>query len=375
MSWYEVQSQIKDGEADIFVYDEIGLFGVSANQLIAEVQALKPQRINLHINSPGGSIYDGWAMYTYLKSHAAPVTTYIDSSARSMAGVVAMSGDEVVMLEGSLLHMHLPGVSGWINENVEGLEDLVKELRKMDGLIRAMYQRRTGASDAQLAEWFKGDTYFTPEEALRHGLIDRIAERTRLVACDGRWNPRNYSSSAAAGADLNLDLRGAADAHAAHSHNPHNPEPKEPDMSKELEQKIATLEAEAKLSGSTIAELEAKIEAAHAQIETARTEAGEQAMATEKNRREAIIALRDKYNQSGDLDDIALNAIADGQDADAFKDVLLDTVAKRPTTRRAESGNGQGQAPESKTMSEYLALNHADRRAFKKSGGIVVDEN
>lgn len=146
-------------------------------------------------------------------------------------------------------------------------------------------------------------------------------------------------------------------------------------MSKELEQKIATLEAEAKLSGSTIADLEAKIEAAHAQIETARTEAGEQAMATEKNRREAIIALRDKYNQSGDLDDIALNAIAAGQEADAFKDVLLDTVAKRPTTRRAESGDGQGQAPESKTMSEYLALNHADRRAFKKSGGVVVDEN
>jgi hypothetical protein len=75
-----------------------------------------------------------------------------------------------------------------------------------------------------------------------------------------------------------------------------------------------------------------------AQLEAAKKEGETEALAAEKSRRESIVALRDKYNKDGDLDALALKAIADGADADAFKDDVLEAVNKRPTSKRVEDG-------------------------------------
>lgn len=335
MNWYDIKPQVsQDGtEIDIFVFDEIGTWGIGADKVIAEVQALKPKRINLHVNSPGGSIVDGLAIYNYLRAHSAPVTVYIDSLAASIAGVIAMAGDEVVMAESSLLHMHLPGVNGYISEKVDGLEELAGALRKMDQVIRGIYKKR-GATDEQLEQWMSGETYFTAQEALDLGLVDRVEDRVRMVACVGKWDPQRNPAAQAALAKNNL-----TGGHHGGGQPSQNQNRKDTDMSKELEQKIATLEAEAKLKDGTIKDLNAKVEATPAQLEAAKKAGETEALASEETRRKAIVALRDKFNDEGDLDAIALTAIADGKSADEFKDSVLEAINKRPTSQRVESGD------------------------------------
>lgn len=341
MNWYRINSQVgANGETDIFIFDEIGIWGIGADKLINEVQRLQPKSINLHLNSPGGAITDGLAIFNYLRAHSAKVTVYVDSLAASIAGVIAMAGDEIVMAEASMFHMHLPGIAGYVHEKVDGLEELAANLRQWDVVIRGIYQRRTGASAEQLEEWMSGETYFTPAEALEHGLIDRVEDKVRMVACAAQWDGERYPEVKAAQAKNNFN----GGHHVGGQPQPNQNQKENTDMSKELESRIATLEAEAKLSASTITDLNAQVDAAPAQIEAAKTEGETTALAAEKSRRESIVALSDQYNKDGDLDALALTAISDGKTADEFKDDVLEAVSKRPTTQRAETGGSEGGA-------------------------------
>jgi ATP-dependent protease ClpP protease subunit/Skp family chaperone for outer membrane proteins len=368
MNWYRIDSQVgANGEVDLFIFDEIGIWGIGADKVINEIQRLKPTQINLHVNSPGGSIVDGLAIFNYLRSHSANVTTYVDSLAASIAGVIAMAGDEVVMLEASLFHMHLPGISGWVDMKVDGIEEMARGLRKMDEVLRGIYKRRTGAEDSVLEEWFSGETYFTAQEALDLGLIDRIEERARMVACAGNWNAKNYPS--------------VQKALARHPDGPVTQRKETTDMSKALEDQVASLT-------STKADLAAKNKQLEDQlkqekdsrqeaIDTAVNKAKTDTLDAQTKRIESINALAKKHGKDGDLDALANQAIAEGKSADDFKDDVLEAIAKRPTTPRAENGGGEnGNGGDAKTINseEYLAMSLPERRKFKADGGKVVDE-
>jgi len=368
MNWYEIKSQQSaTGETDIFIFDEVGFWGIDASQLINEVQRLKPTSINLHINSPGGSIVDGLAIYNFLKAHSAMVTVYIDSMAASIAGVIAMAGDEVVMAESSLLHMHLPGINGYISEKVDGLEEMAVALRKMDQVIRNIYKKR-GATDEQLAEWMSGETYFTAQEALDLGLVDRVEERVRMVACAARWNPDRYPS--------------AKKALARHPDGPQTQKEGDNDMSDELKKQIGSLTtdlatanaAKKQAEDALAAEKKSRQEAIEQAVNAAKTET----LDAQTKRIEAINALAQKHGKDGDLDAIANQAISEGKSADDFKDDVLEALAKRPTSKRAEddvNGGGNGGTDAKAINSEqYLAMSMPERRKFKADGGKVIDE-
>lgn len=377
MNWFNIQPQAgANGEIDIFVFDEIGTWGVGADKVIAEIQALKPLRINLHVNSPGGSIVDGLAIYNYLRAHSAPVTVYIDSMAASIAGVIAMAGDEIVMAEASLLHMHLPGINGYISEKVDGLEELTVALRKMDQVIRGIYKKR-GATDEQLEEWMSGETYFTAAEALSLGLVDRVEDRVRMVACAGRWDPQRNPSAQAA-----LRAHNFTGGHHAGAQPQQHQNQKESKMELEkIQQENATLKAEAKLKDSTIADLQKKSEAAPAQLEEAIKNATDKAIieyqAAEKLRLESIQSVIDKYDVAGDVLAKAqeLHAFTDSAiSREAILEAALDVVAARPTSQRLENGDEQaGKQAKKLAVAEYQALCHPERRKFRAEGGIIVD--
>lgn len=370
MNWYEIKSQVgADGEVDIFVFDEIGFWGITADQLINEVQQLKPTRINLHINSPGGSIYDGLAIYTFLKAHSAKVVTYIDSIAASIAGVIAMAGDEIIMAENSLIHMHKGMVTGRIMANADELGDMADGLRKMDTVIRNIYKKR-GATDEQLDEWMKGETYFTAAEALDLGLIDEVVEKVRMVACAGRWDGARHP-------DLTKAL-------ARHPDGPQTQNKGDNTMSKELEAKVSSLTTEKADLAAQNKQLKDQLD----QEKTSRQEAINQAVNKAKTdtldaqakRIEAINDLAKKHGKNGDLDALANEAITSGKSADDFKDDVLEAISKRPTSNRAENdvnGGGKGgSGGDSKTVNseEYLAMSLPERRKFKADGGKVIDE-
>ena len=93
--WFDFRAQMKG--AEIVIYDEIGAFGIPAKAFLDELKALGPvAELTLRINSPGGSVFDGVAIYNALKRQDARVTVWIDGIAASIASMIAMAGDEIV---------------------------------------------------------------------------------------------------------------------------------------------------------------------------------------------------------------------------------------------------------------------------------------
>ena len=112
-SWFRMQAT-NNSQADIFIYDEIGYWGVTAKQFVNDLRALGDiSHINLHINSPGGDVFDGIAIFNALKHHGAAITVHIDGLAASMASVIAMVGNPVIMPGKTMMMIHNPcGLAG-----------------------------------------------------------------------------------------------------------------------------------------------------------------------------------------------------------------------------------------------------------------------
>ena len=135
--WYRFQNQVKEGDeaADLYVYDFIGDSwdgeSVTAKKFVAELQALPESvaRLNVHINSPGGSVFDAVAIANVLRGHRAKVAVAIEGLAASAATIVAMGGDSIGIADNALFMIHDP--YGLTVGNA-------KEMRKMaDALERA----------------------------------------------------------------------------------------------------------------------------------------------------------------------------------------------------------------------------------------------
>lgn len=104
--WFSICAAVPR-TAEIRIYDEIGLWGISARQFADGLTALgEVDRIDLHIHSPGGDVFDGIAIYNLLSHHPASKTVYIDGLAASMASVIAMVGDPIIMPENAMMMLH-----------------------------------------------------------------------------------------------------------------------------------------------------------------------------------------------------------------------------------------------------------------------------
>ena len=186
--WFEMDRKTdaegnQSTEAEIYIYDSIGGFGISANEFIDELKGLGDvETINLRIASGGGSIVEGNTIFNALKRHSAKVVTHVDSLAASMASVIAMAGDEIHMAANALLMIHNP----W-TMSMGGAEQLRKDadlLDKMESNIRTSYSR-SNLSAEELDAAMEEETYYTAEEALENGFIDVISDANLAAASIG----------------------------------------------------------------------------------------------------------------------------------------------------------------------------------------------
>lgn len=162
----------KSDESTVYIYDEISWWGVSADQFAKDLNAITAGTIHLRINSPGGSVFDGTAIYNALKQHTAKVVVHIDGLAASIASVIALAGDEVLMGDGSYFMIHAP----W-SIAMGTADDMRKEaglLDKVGGTISQIYQDRTGKDESEINEMMAAETWMTAQEALDAGFIDGI---------------------------------------------------------------------------------------------------------------------------------------------------------------------------------------------------------
>jgi ATP-dependent Clp protease protease subunit len=168
----EVRSDSQN-EASIYLYDAIGgWYGIAAQDFVRELNALSAETIHLRISSPGGDVFEARAMQTAIRQHASKIVAHIDGLAASAATYVALGANEVEMSEGSFFMIH----NAWaiVMGNKAEMTSMAKTLDKIDGSILSDYRSKTKKDEKQIREWMDGETWFTAEEALQHGFIDRI---------------------------------------------------------------------------------------------------------------------------------------------------------------------------------------------------------
>jgi ATP-dependent Clp endopeptidase proteolytic subunit ClpP len=179
-TWYAISTPVnaQDGQSDspveITIYDEIGGFGVLAKQFTAELKKYRGQHIDLRINSVGGSVIEGDAIFNALRRHRGGLTVHVDGLAASMASVIAMAGDKIVMADNALLMIHNP----W-SLSVGDAADLRKEADTLDKIKDAMvrtYARRANLSRDAVSQMMDEEKWMDAHEALELGFIDEIDE-------------------------------------------------------------------------------------------------------------------------------------------------------------------------------------------------------
>ena len=178
-TWFTARA--KEGVAELVIYDEIGAYGVPAKAFIEDLKGLGDvSELTLRINSPGGSVFDGIAIYNALKRHPAQVTVTVDGLAASIASVILCAGDEVVMPKNALIMVHDP--SAVVMGNANDMRSMADALDKMrNGLVSA-YQDKTGRDHTDITAWMAEETWFDANEALEAGFADRIEEPIAMAA-------------------------------------------------------------------------------------------------------------------------------------------------------------------------------------------------
>jgi len=170
--WYKVVRNAT-GPARVSVYDEIGMFGVSAQDFVNELGGL-PGDIELHVNSPGGDVFDGIAIYNALRQHPGTVSIVVDGLAASAASFIcqAASPGELAMAPHSQLMIH--DGFGMAIGNAADMREMAGLLDKASDNIASIYSDRTGQPAETWRTAMRTETWYSDREAVDAGLADKI---------------------------------------------------------------------------------------------------------------------------------------------------------------------------------------------------------
>lgn len=160
--------------AEILLYGEIGA-DVSARDVARQLKSVSPnQRLDVLINSPGGSVSDGVAIISQLKAFSGRWRAVVQGYALSIASAIAAAADEVLVGEGSRLMVHLPHAIG-TSGNAADLRRTADVLDGIENDLVKLYQKRTGKPEAVVREWLAAETWFDASQAIAVGLADRMS--------------------------------------------------------------------------------------------------------------------------------------------------------------------------------------------------------
>ena len=179
--YYSLYQDIENKTADIYIYGDITSWpwlesDVSSYTLSKELQELDEsiEHINVYINSYGGEVAEGLAIYNALKRHKAKVTTYVDGFACSIASVIFAAGDERIMTDTSLLMIH--NAWTWAAGDANELKKQAEDLEKITQASINAYMDIVNISEDELKEMMDNETWLNGEEALEMGFATELAE-------------------------------------------------------------------------------------------------------------------------------------------------------------------------------------------------------
>lgn len=171
---------------EIYIYDDIGESpfsesGVTAKRVAEDLKRMGNVRdVDLYLNSYGGSVFQGLAIYNVLRRNPARIMVHVDGMAASAASVVAMAGDVVKMAGNAFLMIH----DAWAFAigNAAQLRKTADELDMTTGSIADTYVARTGATPQMVRDWMSAETWFNAADAVRYGFADEVVAEKRAAA-------------------------------------------------------------------------------------------------------------------------------------------------------------------------------------------------
>lgn len=182
-----------DTEASLYIYDMISAdWGVSALSVIdALAQVGDAKTLNIHINSPGGDVFEGRAIMAALQRYEGKTVAHIDSLCASAATSIALACDDVMMSDGAFFMIH--NASGMAFGDKKTMRDTADLLEKVEGSIVSDYTKKTGKPMDEIAAMMDAETWMTAQEALDHGFVDSIVEAKTKPK--NAWNLAAYNNA------------------------------------------------------------------------------------------------------------------------------------------------------------------------------------
>lgn len=178
--------KIDDKTGELTLYGEISdttWWGdeITPKQFKEDLDALGDiETLNVYINSPGGDVFAGQAIYTMLKRHKAKVNVYIDGLAASIASLIAMAGDKVIMPENAMMMIHNPWA--FASGNANDFRKLADDLDKIRESMIVAYQKKTGLEKSKIIDIMDAETWLTAQECKEKGFADEIEEAKQAAA-------------------------------------------------------------------------------------------------------------------------------------------------------------------------------------------------
>ncbi|SPT88430.1 Clp protease [Bacillus cereus] len=173
------KAESKADSLDITIYGDIGESwwsdSTSAVDIEKTLKATSANVININLNSPGGDVFDGIAIYNQLKNHPAKIIINVDGLAASAASIIAMAADELIMNTGSMLMIHEASTWTWGTKL-----DIRKTLNALEGIDKSLadiYMTRYQGERSEIETMIANETWFTANEAVEIGLAHKVNEQ------------------------------------------------------------------------------------------------------------------------------------------------------------------------------------------------------
>lgn len=166
-------------ETHIYIYAQIGQGGVTAD-FVRKKLASATDEVTVHINSPGGEVYEGYTIYNILRNSGKKINVVIEGLCASIATLIACAGDTIIMNPTAEFMIHNPMVG--IEGDSEDLRKVADQLDNIKKTIIAAYKRKTNKSEEELWDMMNKETFLSASQAKDFGFVDDVQQSLRVVA-------------------------------------------------------------------------------------------------------------------------------------------------------------------------------------------------
>lgn len=185
-----VNKAAQDNSAEVFIYEDVGagwFGGVTAKDFANDLRSAgKVKTIDVRIASYGGDVIEGLAMYRLLAEHDARVVVHVDSTAASIASVIAMAGEEIIIAEAGSIMIHNAWTIAAGNE--DELRAQADQLGATSQQLAEIYAARTKNGLPKIKDWMRAETWFRGKEAVEAGFADSVAANVQAAHASTMWH-------------------------------------------------------------------------------------------------------------------------------------------------------------------------------------------